>query len=328
MGVLQNSMKETQENNLNTYDNVAVLIPCYNESITISSVIQDFQKMLPKCTVYVYDNNSTDGTDKIAADCGAVVRYEKRQGKGNVLRRMFREIQADCYVLVDGDNTYPAESAPEMVRLIFEQNYDMVIGDRLSSTYFSENKRKFHNFGNSLVRSSVNHIFNCDVKDIMTGYRAFSRQFVKTFPILTQKFEIETEMTIHAVDKNMAVCSIPVAYRDRPKGSTSKLNTFQDGFKVIKTIIKTFAVYKPLMFWLMFALLFGIVGTTMFAIVLKEYFETGIVARFPTLIVSCFLLLIAIISFFTGVILQTLRHKEKQDFEFRLIELHEREILK
>lgn len=303
------------------YKDVAVLIPCYNEEATIAQVVRSFQQALPFCSVYVYDNNSTDKTSEVAKKAGAVVKIERLQGKGNVLRRMFREIQADCYVLVDGDNTYPADIAPKMVSKVVEQGYDMVIGDRLSSTYFSENKRPFHNFGNTLVKCSVNHVFHCKITDVMTGYRAFSRLFVKSFPVLSKEFEVETEMTIHAVDKNMAICSIPIAYRDRPQGSVSKLNTFQDGKKVLKTILTMSAIYKPLSFWATVAMTLGMLGIVLFGIVFADYLRTGQVDRFPTLIVSCFLLLTAILSFFTGVILQTLRHKEKQDFESQLIQM-------
>ena len=214
-------------------EKIAILIPCYNEEKTITKVINDFQKHLPDATIYVYDNNSTDKTSKLAASAGAIVRHEYQQGKGNVIRRMFREIDAECYLIVDGDDTYPAENSPEMVRYVLEQNVDLVIGDRLSSTYFQENKRPFHNFGNSLVRKSINMLFHTDIKDVMTGYRAFSYLFVKTFPVLSEGFEIETEMTIHAVDKNMAIRNIIIEYRDRPCGSESILNTVSDGIKVL-----------------------------------------------------------------------------------------------
>lgn len=231
-------------------DKIAVLIPCYNEAKTIKKVIEDYKKVLPEAVIYVYDNNSTDSTDKIARQAGAVVRYEYQQGKGNVIRRMFREIDADCYIMTDGDDTYPAESAREMVELVLKQKVDMVVGDRLSSTYFKENKRPFHNFGNSLVRWSINHLFKTDIKDIMTGYRAFSYEFVKTFPVLSKGFEIETEMSIHAVDKNMFVRNVIIEYRDRPTGSVSKLNTYSDGIKVLKTIVRLFRTYKPMTFFL------------------------------------------------------------------------------
>jgi len=224
-------------------DKIAVLIPCYNESKTIEKVVTDFRKQLPEAVIYVYDNNSTDGTDEIARKAGAVVRYEFQQGKGNVIRRMFAEIDAQCYVMVDGDDTYPADQVKQMVDKVLINRADMVVGDRLSSTYFEENKRPFHNFGNSIVRASINALFKNDIKDIMTGYRAFSYRFVKTFPVLSKGFEIETEMSIHAIDKNMYVENVVIEYRDRPQGSESKLNTYSDGFKVIKTIIKLFRNY-------------------------------------------------------------------------------------
>ena len=227
---------------------IAVLIPCYNESKTISKVVSDYKYALPTADIYVYDNNSKDDTDKIASEAGAIVRYERRQGKGNVIRTMFREIDADCYIMIDGDDTYPAENAAEMCRLVLEEKVDMVIGDRLSSTYFEENKRPFHNFGNSLVRGLINRLFHANVKDIMTGYRAFSKPFVKHFPVLSQGFEIETEMTIHALDKNFYIREVPVQYRDRPEGSVSKLNTYSDGAKVLMTIARLFGEYKPFLF--------------------------------------------------------------------------------
>ena len=227
---------------------IAVLIPCYNESKTIAKVVQDFKKVLPQADIYVYDNNSRDKTDEIAKEAGAIVRYEYRQGKGNVIRTMFRDIDADCYLIVDGDDTYPVEFAPEMVNLVLNKNADMVVGDRLSSTYFTENKRPFHNVGNVLVRRLVNQFFKGNIVDIMTGYRAFSPLFVKSFPVLSQGFEIETEMTIHALDKNLHVENLPVTYRDRPQGSESKLNTYSDGFKVLKTIFRLYKDYRPLPF--------------------------------------------------------------------------------
>lgn len=304
-----------------TYENVAVLIPCYNESQTIQNVITDFQKCLPKSKIYVYDNNSTDGTDEIAKKCGAKVYYEYHQGKGNVVRRMFREIEADCYVMVDGDSTYPAKSAPEMAELVLKHNADMVVGDRLSSTYFQENKRPFHNMGNTVVMKSINILFKSNIKDVMTGYRAFSRNFVKTFPVLTKQFEIETEMTIHALDKNMNVENVIIEYSDRPNGSVSKLNTVSDGIKVLKTIVKMFAIYKPLLFWGGISFLLMIIAIAFFIPILTTFIKTGVVAKFPTLIVSCFTATISIISCFSGIILQTLRHSEKQNFEYRLIQV-------
>lgn len=310
-------------------DKVAILIPCYNEAKTIRQVVQDFQQAVPEGTVYVYDNNSTDGTAKIAADAGAVVRHEYLQGKGNVIRRMFREIDAECYLIADGDNTYPTEYAPEMIQKVLEDHVDMVVGDRLSSTYFSENKRPFHNLGNSLVRKSINMLFHNNIKDIMTGYRAFSYLFVKTFPVLSKGFEIETEMSIHAVEKNMLIENVVIDYRDRPAGSESKLNTYSDGFKVLKTIAKLFKNYRPLSFFGFLAVVLALFSMGMFFPVLIEYFQTGLVLRFPTLIVSGFIGVAAIQSLFSGLILETIKQKNLQDFEAELIHVRfEYQILK
>lgn len=297
---------------------IAVLIPCYNESQTIAKVIADYREALPEADIYVYDNNSKDGTDEIARKAGAIVRYERRQGKGNVIRTMFREIDADCYLMIDGDDTYPAENAREMVQQVLEKGVDMVVGDRLSSTYFTENKRPFHNVGNVLVRKLVNSFFGGDVTDIMTGYRAFSRTFVKSFPIMSKGFEIETEMTIHALDKNLCLSSIPVGYRDRPAGSESKLNTFSDGFKVLKTIGKLVKDYKPLPFFSCIAALLLIVGLLLFVPVVAEYNVTGLVPRIPTLIVSGFMMIAALLVFVAGLILDTQGKKSRQSFEIQM----------
>lgn len=299
-------------------DKIAVLIPCYNESQTIEKVVKDFKRVLPEAIIYVYDNNSSDGTDEIARQAGAIVRYEYQQGKGNVIRRMFREIDAECYIMADGDDTYPAEASREMADKVLNRNVDMVVGDRLSSTYFEENKRPFHNFGNSLVRYMINKLFQTEIKDIMTGYRAFSYMFVKTFPVISKGFEIETEMSIHAADKNMFVDNVVIEYRDRPEGSESKLNTYSDGFKVIKTIIRLFRTYKPMNFFGVLTFVLTILSVVFSIPVLLEYFETGLVLRFPTLFVCCFVLLTAIISFFSGLILQTITWKNRQDFEMQL----------
>ncbi len=296
----------------------AVLIPCYNESKTIAKVIADFRAALPEADIYVYDNNSTDGTDEIARNAGAIVRYEYRQGKGNVIRSMFRQIEADCYIMIDGDDTYPAENAREMADLVINKHVDMVVGDRLSATYFTENKRPFHNFGNRIVKRLVNTLFKGDVRDIMTGYRAFSYQFVKSFPVISKGFEIETEMTIHALDKNMSVKSVAVSYRDRPEDSPSKLNTYSDGFKVIRTIARLFKEYRPLAFFGIFTLLFGAVGLGMFVPVLAEYFATKLVPRFPTLIASGVLLTCALLMLVCGLILDTVAKKHRQLFEVNL----------
>lgn len=299
-------------------DKIAVLIPCYNESQTIEKVVRDWRRELPEAVIYVYDNNSTDHTDDIARAAGAVVRYEYQQGKGNVIRRMFREIDAQCYIMIDGDDTYPAEMGRKMTDLVLKRNVDMVVGDRLSSTYFEENKRPFHNFGNSLVRGTINKLFHSNIRDIMTGYRAFSYEFVKSFPVLSKGFEIETEMSIHAVDKNMNVENVIIEYRDRPEGSESKLNTYSDGFKVLKTIGRLYRNYKPMHFFGIVALILMIISAAMFIPVLVIYIETGLVPNFPTLIVSGFIALAALESLFSGMILSTLAEKERQEFEFRL----------
>ncbi len=301
-------------------DKIAILIPCYNESTTIGKVVDDFKRVLPEGTIYVYDNNSSDGTADIAREHGAVVRRENMQGKGNVIRRMFREIDAEAYIMIDGDDTYPAEDAPELVRRVLEENADMVVGDRLSSTYFTENKRPFHNLGNSLVRMSINKLFDNDIKDVMTGYRAFSYNFVKTFPVLSKGFEIETEMTIHAVDKKMNVQNVIIEYRDRPDGSESKLNTYTDGIKVLWTILRLFKDYKPKQFFNLFALLLMIIAVAFFVPVFASYIANHEVERFPTLIVCGFVALAAIQAYFSGMILSTLIQKNKQDFEHRLIQ--------
>ncbi len=300
-------------------DRIAVLIPCYNEARTIGKVVSDFRAVLPEAAVYVYDNNSTDGTAEIAAAAGAIVRHEYQQGKGNVIRRMFREIDAECYVMTDGDDTYPAESAPEMVRLVLERQADMVVGDRLSSTYYEENKRPFHNLGNRIVRGSINALFHSEIKDIMTGYRAFSLNFVKTFPVLSRGFEIETEMSIHAIDKNMAVQNVVIDYRDRPEGSVSKLSTFSDGFRVLRTILRLFRTYRPLRYFGLIALLLAAVSLAFFIPVLIDFMRTGKVDRFPTLIVCGFAVIAAIQSLFTGLMLQNMVQKNRQDFEMRLL---------
>ena len=304
-------------------DKIAVLIPCYNESKTIKKVVEDYKRILPEATIYVYDNNSSDGTDEIARKAGAVVRYEYQQGKGNVIRRMFREIDAECYIMTDGDDTYPVEPTPDMAKMVLEQGVDMVVGDRLSSTYFTENKRPFHNFGNSLVRKSINSLFKSDVKDIMTGLRAFSYGFVKTFPVISKGFEIETEMTIHAIDKNMFIKNVVVDYRDRVEGSVSKLNTFSDGFKVIKTIIRLFKDYKPLRFFTTIALVLFVLALIFFVPVMGTYVNTGLVPNFPTLIVCGCVVIAALQCFFTGLTLSTIVAKNRQDFEFKRITVEE-----
>ena len=301
---------------------IAILIPCYNERKTIKKVVTDCKKYLPSAKVYVYDNNSTDGSDKIAKKAGAIVRYEKKQGKGNVIRTMFREIDADCYIMVDADDTYDISNIKEMCSYILNDKYDMVIGDRLSSTYFTENKRKFHNFGNVLVRKLINTLFKCNIKDIMTGYRAFSYDFIKNFPVLSKGFEIETEMTIHALDKNFNIKEIPIMYKDRPKGSVSKLNTYSDGIRVLATIAKLFREYKPLSFFGIISFIFFVISVSFGTPVFIEYFKTGLVPRFPTLIFSGFMLMICILSLMCGIILHVIVKKHKQLFELHYIRNH------
>ena len=304
-------------------DKIAVLVPCYNEAQTIAKVVTDFKAALPEAVIYVYDNNSTDNTAELARNAGAVVRYEHQQGKGNVVRRMFQEIEAECYVMADGDDTYPAHNAPALVRHVLEGQADMVVGDRLSATYFTENKRPFHNFGNSLVRWSINHIFKSDIKDVMTGYRAFSYRFVKTFPVVSHGFEIETEMTIHAITMNMLIKNELVDYRDRPEGSVSKLNTVSDGIKVLMTIFNLFRNYKPMQFFSVLALILLIIDAAVFIpLVLIPFNQTGLVERFPTLIVCGFVAIAAILSFFNGMVLDAIMQKERREFEFRLMLLN------
>ena len=299
---------------------IAVLLPCYNEASTIAKVVTDFRAALPEADIYVYDNNSTDGTSQVAQQAGAIVRHEPVQGKGNVIRRMFREVEADCYLMADGDDTYPAEQARQMVSPILEEHVDMVIGDRLSSTYFEQNKRPFHNGGNRVVRWLIRRFWHTDIHDIMTGYRAFSRTFVKNFPVMSGNFEIETEMTIHALDRRFLLREVPVAYRDRPQGSVSKLNTFSDGISVLKTIVLLYKEYRPLRFFSWLAAFLTLAGVLLLIPVLVEYFHTGLVPRFPTLIVSMFLLLAALLSLFTGLCLDVIVTKDRKNYELRLLQ--------
>ncbi len=294
---------------------IAVLIPCFNEAVTIGKVVSDFKKALPDAEIFVYDNNSTDGTDAIARENGAIVRYEHRQGKGNVIRTMFRDIDADCYLMVDGDDTYSAEHAVEMCDLILNDGADMVIGDRLSSTYFEENKRLFHNAGNKLVKKLINLIFNSHINDIMTGYRAFSKRFVKTFPILSKGFEIETEMTIHSLDKNFYIRELPINYADRPSGSISKLNTFSDGAKVIKTIFALFRDYRPLLFFSVLATAMELSALLFFIPIMSQYIETGLVPRVPTIIIIIALSIIGMLLYTCGIICHVVVKKHRQLFE-------------
>ena len=304
-------------------DKIAVLIPCYNEAKTIKKVVEDFKRELPEATIYVYDNNSKDGTDKIAKEAGAIVKYETRQGKGNVIRTMFREIDAEAYVMVDGDVTYPAESAREMVNAVLEENVDMVVGDRLSSTYFKENKRPFHNVGNVTVRALINRIYKSDIRDVMTGLRAFSYNFVKTFPVMSKGFELETEMTIHCLDKNMKVKNVIVDYRDRPADSPSKLNTIPDGIKVIKTIFGFYKNYKPMQFFTLLAAILTIIGLGFFIPVFIDFLHRGVV-KIPTLVVSVLFFLCAVQAFFSGMTLDNIIRDAKQTFEMRLIDCERR----
>lgn len=298
----------------------AVLIPCYNEELTIAKVVHDFRTALPDADVYVYNNTSTDRTVEIVAgiverDEKVHLRHEYRPGKGNVIHAMFRDIDADCYLMIDGDDTYPAEHARQMVDLVTSKQADMVIGDRLSTTYGEENKRPFHRLGNNLVRWLINALFNSQIRDIMTGYRAFSQGFVKGFPVLSRGFEIETEMSIHTVDKNMRIIEIPVAYRDRPHGSASKLNTYSDGVKVLRTIFRLYRNYRPLAFFGVVATLFGLAATAMFIPVFIDYMNSGAVPKFPTLIVSTGLAVASLLSWGIGVILEVEVKKHRQLYE-------------
>ena len=301
----------------------AVLIPCYNEAKTIGRVVADFKEKMPHADIYVYENNSTDNTAELAEQAGAIVRYEHKQGKGNVVRTMFREVDADCYVMVDGDDTYPADFGPRLEQLVLSGKADMAVGDRLSSTYFTENKHPFHNFGNVLVRRMINFLFRAKLNDIMTGARAFSKDFVKSFPVISKGFEIETEMTIFALDNNFAIKEVPIAYQDRPQGSESKLNTYSDGLKVLKTIVNLFKDTKPLAFFSILSLILLLISFGFFLPILIQFVQTGIVDKFPTLIVISALTVIALLNFFCGVILSVLKKQHRQNFERQLTVLHE-----
>lgn len=292
---------------------IAVLLPCYNEEATIGKVVRDFHAALPDAAIYVYDNNSTDRTAEIATAEGAIVRKEPRQGKGNVIRSMFEDIDADVYVMADGDDAYPADAAPDMVAKVLE-GYDMVIGDRLSSTYFQENKRPFHNFGNRLVRGSINHLFRAHVTDIMTGYRAFSFTFVKTYPVLSRGFEVETEMTIHSLNNNLRLYEMPIQYRDRPEGSVSKLDTVGDGIKVMSTIFRMIREYKPLPFFGGLGLIIGIVGIVLCGTVTFEFAKTGVVTHFPTLIGAVMLVIAGLLLIIAGIILDVMAKNDRKTF--------------
>lgn len=291
---------------------VVVLIPCFNEAITIAKVVTDVRRVLPSAQVIVCDNNSTDSTAQIASDAGARVVNEPRQGKGNVLRSLFRNVDADCYIIIDGDDTYPVDPLPQMADMVLNGGVDMVIGDRISSSYLKVNRRRYHNSGNLLVRFLINKMFKSSVPDILSGMRAFSPLFVKNFPILSKGFEIETEMTIYALDNNFVVRSIPVAYNNRPEGSTSKLNTYSDGFKVIKTAFSLFVHFKPLLFFSILAGILFLAGTIGMIPVFVEYFATGLVPRFPTLIVCGFVILLSLLLLVCGLILEVANTRHKQ----------------
>ena len=299
-------------------DKIAVLVPCYNESQTIEKVVREYKTALPEACIYVYDNNSTDGTAEIAERAGAIVRHEPRQGKGNVIRSMFRDIEADCYLMIDGDDTYPADNANQLCDLVLNKGVDMVVGDRLSSTYFTENKRRFHGMGNRLVRFLINKLFKSDIHDIMSGQRAFSRDFVKGFPIMSGGFEIETGMTIHALDKNFVIREVPVQYRDRPDGSESKLNTFTDGFRVLRMIARLFEQYKPFAFFSIISVMLWIVSLGFFIPVFHEYLKTGMVPRFPTVIVCGVTAIMGVLMWICGVILDVVVKKHRQLYELML----------
>ena len=300
------------------YRNVAVLIPCYNEAVTIKKVVADFKRELPGAAIYVYDNNSTDGTARIARDAGAIVRYEGRQGKGNVCRQMFRDIEADCYLMVDGDDTYPAESAAALCSPVLNGEADMTVGDRLSNgTYAEENRRAFHGFGNNLVRAMIKWIYGYSFDDVMTGYRAMSKPFVKTFPVLSEGFQIETELSIHAVDHRWRIQDVPVEYRDRPAGSESKLNTVSDGIKVIAMIGTLFKDYRPLKFFSLIAIIFAIIGLVLGIPIVAEYFQTGLVPRFPTAMLAVSFMFLCGLSLATGLILDSVAKVERKQWELQ-----------
>lgn len=307
-------------------EKIAILIPCYNESLTIKKVINDFKRELPEADIYVYDNNSTDNTYEIALNEGAIVKKEPRQGKGNVIRQMFFDIEADYYLMVDGDDTYPAENSKELISALREGRADMVIGDRLSNgTYFNENKRAFHDFGNNLVKNSINRLYQADIKDVMTGYRGFNRMFVKSFPVMSSGFQIETEFTIHALDKRFKLVEIPIDYRDRPEGSESKLDTYSDGFKVLLTILKMFKDYKPLLFFSIISFIFFLFGLIFGVPVINEFIRTGFITKVPSSILATGLMVFALLLLITGLILDTVVTNSKKEYELNLYHLYEKE---
>lgn len=297
---------------------IAIIIPCYNEELTIATVINDCKKYLPQADIYVCDNNSTDKTVEIAKSLSVKVMHEKRQGKGNVLRKMFREVDADCYVMVDGDSTYALSNIEQMCNYVLNEDIDMVMGDRLSTTYFKQNKRRFHNAGNKLVCYLINKLFHSKIKDIMTGYRVMNKLFVKSYPVLSKGFEIETEMTVHALDKNFLIKEVPVEYKNRPSGSVSKLNTFTDGLTVLKTIFFLFKDYKPFKFFSTISFILLVIALVLFVPVFAEYVETGLVPRFPTLIVSGVMATMALLMWICGIILQTIVRRHNEIYEIML----------
>lgn len=299
---------------------VAVLIPCYNEELTIEKVIKDFKKELPEADIYVYDNNSKDKTAEIAKQNGAIVKHEYKQGKGNVVKSMFYDIDADIYVMVDGDDTYPAEFVHQLIKPVEEGQADMCIGDRLSNgTYQKENKRLFHEFGNNLVKKAINLLFKTKLKDIMTGYRVFSKKFVKNMPVMTPKFEIETEMSLYGLDKGFVIEEIPIDYRDRPEGSSSKLNTISDGIKVIKTIIKMYKNYKPLQFFTYIAIIVFLIGLLIGCPVIIEFFKTKYITKVPSAILATGLVTLSVIIGQCGVILDTVVKINKENYQLNLL---------
>lgn len=302
-------------------EKIAVLIPCYNEELTIEKVIRDFKKELPQADIYVYDNNSKDKTTEIAKNAGAIVKHEYRQGKGNVVRSMFRDIEADLYVMVDGDDTYPAEFVHKLIEPIRNCEADMTIGDRLSNgTYQKENKRHFHEFGNNLVKKSINILFKTDLRDIMTGFRVFNRTFVKTMPVMSPKFEIETEMSLHALDKKFIIKEIPIVYRDRPEGSVSKLDTVGDGIKVVKTIVKMLKDFKPRKFYWTISVIIGLIGFIVGLPVIVEYFSNPnhYITKLPSAILATGIETIALIIAQCGVILDTVVKQNKENYELQI----------
>lgn len=302
---------------------IAVIVPCYNEAVTITKVVTDFRLVLPQATVYVYDNNSSDGTARLAENAGAVVRREPRQGKGNVVRQMFRDIDADCYLMVDGDDTYPAEAARNLCAPVLSGEADMTVGDRLSNgTYAAENTRAFHGFGNDLVRSMIKMIYGYSFDDVMTGYRAMSRPFVKTFPVMSEGFQIETELSIHAVDRRWRIVDVPIEYRDRPEGSESKLDTVGDGFKVICAIAGLFKNYRPLKFFSLLALIMGVIGLALGLPVVAEYFATGLVPRLPTAVLAVAFIFLCGLSLATGLVLDNVAKTERKAWEFEVYRVY------